>query len=311
MTIALLASGDPSLDRWMGEEGQELNAIRDAWFRFVTLDGRRRSQDAWERWWRDAGVPLPSPAEAYLLTWNPKRFAFPDLDKYAAQIEKEDLVVAPWSTGRRRTIQQGARVFLMRQGSDNPGMVGVGTAVSEITLRPHLEAVKRAAGQESLMVDVRWTDLAREPRLSRRQLIEGTGESKLWSGQAGGTLIGRELASRLEEMWLRPPLSLEDVATFVFRLVVANAATGPGLLETLDWQISRGALSDLGATSSNPNDIMADLEADQPGPRPIGECEPQRALGNTHRGRSEDRHQRRVQCRYPRRRLDDPVTRLV
>lgn len=64
----------------------------------------------------------------YLLTWNPRKSEEPHLKTMAQAFEagvelKEE---GRWSCGRRRRIRIGDRVFLLRQVSQNPGLVGSG-----------------------------------------------------------------------------------------------------------------------------------------------------------------------------------------
>src|SRR6266446_3686675 len=208
ITIALLAKDDPSLAEIANEAGTNMQAILPAWFEFVSSSGKRRTRDAWQRWWRGAGVALateeskPTKASsAFLLTWNPKLFPFPDLQHHIEEIEKKGSSIVRWSTGNRRSISADTRVFLVRQGEEPRGLVGVGNVASDVMEAPHWDETKRKEGAKSLLVDVRWTALSREPFVDLPSLIQQTDESSVWSSQASGIQLQPALTQRLEEIW--------------------------------------------------------------------------------------------------------------
>ena len=101
VTVALLARGDLSVTDTVVESGSSIQSLRNEWLEFVRSSGKRRSREAWEKWWRRAGFPLPgktgssstSPTPAssttYLLTWNPTKFPFPKLEEHAEEIRNQ------------------------------------------------------------------------------------------------------------------------------------------------------------------------------------------------------------------------------
>jgi Skp family chaperone for outer membrane proteins len=208
ITIALLAKDDPSLAEIANEAGTNMQAILPAWFEFVTSGGKRRTRDAWQRWWRGAGVALATEeskptksSSAFLLTWNPKLFPFPDLQHHVEEIDKKGFSTVRWSTGNRRSISTGTRVFLMRQGEEPRGLVGVGNVTSEAMDAPHWDETKRQEGAKSLLVNVRWTALSREPFVDLPRLVRQTDESSIWSSRSSGVQLKPALTQRLEEIW--------------------------------------------------------------------------------------------------------------
>jgi hypothetical protein len=208
VTLALLAKDDPSLIEFESETNLKIQAVRDAWFKFVTLNDERRKHDAWQRWWRAAGVPLPSGEQAteaagYLFTWNPKQFPFGEMEQHIQEIEKQGFSVFSWSVGNRRTIYPNARVFLLRQGLEPRGLVGVGEVQSEITEGPHWEKDKSMEGDRAFTAEVRWIALSRDPFLSLPNLMQQTANSAVWSSRASGIELQTELRQKLEEIWPR------------------------------------------------------------------------------------------------------------
>jgi hypothetical protein len=210
VTLALLAKDDPSLGDIAREAGSDIDAVRRAWFDFVCASDQRRTPDAWQRWWRGAGVsstteekPTPVTTPAYLLTWNPIRYPFPELDGHAQTVKAGGSTVIRWSTGNRRSMSRGERVFLLREGPDNRGLVGVGEVDGDVVEAPHWDENERKDGRTSLLVDVRWTALSREPFLDLSSLIQETGDASVWSSPSGGVALEPVVTQRLEEAWRR------------------------------------------------------------------------------------------------------------
>lgn len=213
ITISLLASGDASLVGIAEEADSDLQRIRDEWLEFVRSSEKRRSREAWEQWWRRAGVPLPGetvppetsaapvPSTSYLLTWNPTRFPFPTLEEHLEQIRSQGFSHFRWSTGNRRNMETGARVLLLRQGPEPRGLVGVGAVEGRVEEGPHWDEAEAAKGRKSLLVQVRWQALSREPFLGLGTLIDTTGVEEPWSSQASGVEIPPEVAASVEESW--------------------------------------------------------------------------------------------------------------
>jgi hypothetical protein len=208
VTLALLAKDDPSLGELAREAGSDIETIRREWFDFVRSTDQRRAPDSWERWWRGAGLPLPheakpSPAAtAYLFTWNPTRFPFPELKDHVEKVKAGGSTILRWSTGDRQSLSRGERVFLLRQAEPR-GVVGVGEVDGAVVEGPHWDPTERSAGRKSLLVDVRWVALSPEPFLDLPTLIQVTGNPTIWSTQTGGVPLDPTLAQRLEEAW--PP----------------------------------------------------------------------------------------------------------
>ncbi len=65
----------------------------------------------------------------YLLTWNPSKWPWPELDDCIQEIKATGHYLERWSCGRNRKIVEGDRLFLLRQGLEPRGIVGSGWAV--------------------------------------------------------------------------------------------------------------------------------------------------------------------------------------
>src|SRR5438309_1786711 len=75
----------------------------------------------------------------FMLTWNPLQERPDDLAEFVARIERGKPVKDDWSTGNRKDLPIGSRVFLLRQGKEPRGIVASGFALSEPEPSPNEE----------------------------------------------------------------------------------------------------------------------------------------------------------------------------
>src|SRR4051812_17381246 len=136
VTMALLTRDDPSLQAFVAEASTTVDDLRDKWLYFLRDSGQHRTTEEWDQWWLAAGV---STAEsftptairpAYLLTWNPGRYSESQMSELISNRAADGSVTFGWSSGNNRSMAVGDRVFLLRQGREPRGLVGIGT-VSE------------------------------------------------------------------------------------------------------------------------------------------------------------------------------------
>ena len=140
----------------------------------------------------------------YLLTWNPAKWPWPELDECIREIRNTGHYRERWSCGRNRKIVEGDRLFLLRQGLEPRGIVGAGWAASNVFDDWHWDEAKRAAGQRVWCIDVDFDvllDAEREPILPRARLNEGILARMHWDSQSSGILIPAEVAKQLEIEW--------------------------------------------------------------------------------------------------------------
>ena len=205
ITLALLAD-DPSLELLASESNLELDTLRSQWLDFLRTSSRHRKPEEWERWFKSAlasGPQAGASTEAYLLTWNPARYFEGRLAPNIQALKEQGSTTLRWSTGNRKDMPQGSRVFLLRQGVEPRGLVGVGTVQGPVMEEPHWNPAQRALGRTSLLVDVQWHALAAAPFVSRTRLIDqlGANTESLWSTKSGGVSVPSEVAAGLEALW--------------------------------------------------------------------------------------------------------------
>lgn len=140
----------------------------------------------------------------YLLTWNPKKWAWIDLQTYIDEIARDGHSSSDWSCGNNKGIVKGDRVFLLRQGEEPRGICGSGRSDSEVYEGAHWREVKAKAGKVTRYVSVRWDvllDAERESIFPREWLNSPPLSSVNWNTLISGINIPDDVAEELEERW--------------------------------------------------------------------------------------------------------------
>lgn len=139
-----------------------------------------------------------------LLTWNPKNKRYQtgedSVISLAARIEKDGPQLQRWSTGVRKDVQQGDRVFLLRQSVEPKGIIGCGVA----------ERPSKADWNSFIFrFDVILPPLVYPPLDTRK--FKGKLAKVKWGTQVGGIHV--EPAEELEIAWqkhLEKSLATDD-----------------------------------------------------------------------------------------------------
>lgn len=100
---------------------------------------------------------------AYLFTWNPKRWAWLDLADAVYRVNNGDQYEIYWSCGNTKRIAVGDTFFLMRLGVDPKGIIGCGYISSTPFPLPHWDAIKSAEGKTALRADLFFKALSDDP----------------------------------------------------------------------------------------------------------------------------------------------------
>ena len=140
----------------------------------------------------------------YLLTWNPKKWQWTDLAQQISKIKKTGFCLTDWSCGNNKSIAEGNRLFLLRQGEEPRGIVGAGHAVSKPYEEIHWRNEKAKVGRTTMYVKVRWETLLnpdKESIFPREWLNDGLLSEVNWNTQISGITIPPGVAGVLEERW--------------------------------------------------------------------------------------------------------------
>ena len=96
----------------------------------------------------------------WLLTWNPDRWAWDELnggfEDMKNRIDQVGKVYDTWSTGVTKSIKEGDRVFLIRLGKQPKGIIASGYAVTDVFSAPHWEEHRAIAGERSNHIYVKF-----------------------------------------------------------------------------------------------------------------------------------------------------------
>lgn len=133
----------------------------------------------------------------YLLTWNPNKWPLDEMQQQVEEWRTDDGLVRRWSCGVTKSIVQGDRVFLLRQGQEPRGLVGVGHCVSAVYREAHWDDDTRDANY----VDVAWDFIDTEPLVSRSTLDSEEFISVHWNTQSSGIEIPSDVADKMGSLF--------------------------------------------------------------------------------------------------------------
>ncbi|MCK6537389.1 MAG: HNH endonuclease [Polyangiaceae bacterium] len=141
----------------------------------------------------------------YLLTWNPKRWAWDSLPVDARRSAEGEVIKESWSCGNTKRIREGDRAFLVRLGREPRGVVASGWSHSEPSLGPHWDPERAARGDQALFIASEF-ECVIDPSVHALLSVEklrGLSTNFNWSPQASGIEVPADLAAKLEEAWAK------------------------------------------------------------------------------------------------------------
>lgn len=141
----------------------------------------------------------------YLLTWNPERWPWLDLQECIDDIKTQGYHLDTWSCGVTKKIIPDDRIFLIKLGKAPRGIVASGWATSEVYQDTHWRNTARAEGKKSLYITVHFDTILDPDQIvfPRAELDEGILSRMHWDAQASGSTISTEIAAELEAQWAR------------------------------------------------------------------------------------------------------------
>ena len=137
----------------------------------------------------------------YLITWNPKRWYWEDLQECIEEINEHGYHLITWSCGRNKKILEKDRIFMIRLGSEPRGIFASGWATSNVYENQHWDT---KADKTALYVDICLDVLInpeRELIFPSTKLKAGILADMHWYSQSSGITIPDEIATRLETDW--------------------------------------------------------------------------------------------------------------
>jgi 5-methylcytosine-specific restriction enzyme A len=154
----------------------------------------------------------------YLLTWNPKKVPWDDLEECVEVIDEQGHLDGDWSCEATNKIEEGDRVYLMRLGDERRGIVASGwvRAHDGGTVLPWSDVYEGEHWNEQAESDTTWyVDIRFDAMLGRERTLplsrlerlnDGLSRSvkrQFWTPQKSGIRIRNEVAPKLENEWKR------------------------------------------------------------------------------------------------------------
>lgn len=139
----------------------------------------------------------------YLLTWNPDRFAWHELNAEAAAVARGEKLNSRWSCGNTTSIPEGSRIFMIRQGVPPRGIVAAGWVTGASYRDLHWDDERAERGDETNYVDIlldSLLDKSAEP-FAVQDLPHAELRNVNWSTPASGIRIHDSAAALLELLW--------------------------------------------------------------------------------------------------------------
>jgi hypothetical protein len=131
---------------------------------------------------------------AYLYTWNPQRWQWPDFSAAVARVRAGEPLVRSWGCGLRVAIEPGAPFLLMRVAHEPRGILAAGTVLSAPRREPHWDAELAARGRWTHVTDLRFTLLSDLPLVPLCRL-QAHFPAYNWTPHASGAALPAAIAA--------------------------------------------------------------------------------------------------------------------
>lgn len=139
---------------------------------------------------------------SYLLTWNPKKSRWDEIEDLAVRVKRGESVTQEWSLGARKYVSLGEQVFWARVGDEPKGIFARGIITRTAFEKPHWDPNRGEKGATTTYAEVRITDLRIPGReaIIDYQVIERYDllAAQDWTPESSGTKIDEEAAALLD-----------------------------------------------------------------------------------------------------------------
>jgi 5-methylcytosine-specific restriction enzyme A len=141
-------------------------------------------------------------SETYLLTWNPRRWEWDDIDEEISELRSSGWIEERWSIGVRRKLSVGSRIFLMRLGEPPKGIIASGFTSSEPFEDLHWDPLRADNGDSAYYVDINLEHLEKFPVISLDELAVLPFNKFNWTPETSGIQIPDDIAGYLNGLWV-------------------------------------------------------------------------------------------------------------
>lgn len=144
--------------------------------------------------------------KTWLFAWNPKRYTWEgNVDGYKelmAVISQVGCAYIPWTCGVNKSILPGDRIFLIKLGVKERGIVASGYAATSVFEGTHWDESLAAEGKKTKRVYIKMDKICNpdSPAIQYDYLCKIAPDFK-WSIQGSGITIPDKTANELELIW--------------------------------------------------------------------------------------------------------------
>ena len=144
--------------------------------------------------------------KTWLFTWNPDRWAWDDditgYKEMKNDIDEVGFAYGKWSCGVNKSIVEGDRIFLIRLGRKERGIVASGYAASGVLEGIHWDIDKRAEGKKARRIYIKFDHIIDDmDKILKYDDLKIISDTMAWSAQASGISIPDDVAEKLEIEW--------------------------------------------------------------------------------------------------------------
>lgn len=144
----------------------------------------------------------PIDDRAYLLTWNPAQWQWDERESTSRAVAAGACIEMRWSCGNTRSIPLGARVYLLRQGDGERGIIGSGWISNSPAEGPHWDEERARRGDTAWYIRWQLDALVQQP-LAPELIALPPNVTVHWSPFASGTSIPGDAARAVEAEWAK------------------------------------------------------------------------------------------------------------
>lgn len=134
---------------------------------------------------------------SFLMTWNPARWHWDDLERQLQELQTQGSFEGRWSCGNRRDLPVGSRAFLIKLGEEPRGIMGAGMTLTVPEEGPHYDPALADEGKRAFYIRIRWFSMHRLPQIPFERLTHQPFSDVHWAAQAAGVEIPAGVAYAL------------------------------------------------------------------------------------------------------------------
>lgn len=140
-----------------------------------------------------------------LLNWNTKEYLWESFKEHHREIQETGYTIIKWSTGKRKKLDIGDRVFLIKYKADGNGLVGSGFAIAKTFEDKHWDTDNKDSKTANYGF-FRLDTLSENPFISSNELKQELKFTQLLdkdAPQGSGTVVPEIICPQLEQEWFK------------------------------------------------------------------------------------------------------------